>query len=44
MLFRSRPIQITKDLARFWRESYQLVRKEMKGRYPKHSWPEMPVA
>ena len=38
-----RPIQITKDLSRFWRESYQLVRKEMKGRYPKHSWPETPT-
>ena len=38
-----RPIQITKDLAGFWRETYQLVRKEMRGRYPKHKWPENPL-
>ncbi|MBO4710198.1 MAG: ATP-dependent helicase HrpB, partial [Kiritimatiellae bacterium] len=37
-----RPIQITKDLAGFWREGYQLVRKDMRGRYPKHYWPEDP--
>ena len=39
-----RPIQITKDLAGFWREGYQLVRKDMRGRYPKHYWPEDPFA
>ena len=38
-----RPIQITKDLAGFWREGYQLVRKDMRGRYPKHYWPENPL-
>ena len=38
-----RPIQITKDLEGFWREGYQLVRKEMRGRYPKHYWPENPL-
>ena len=39
-----RPIQITKDLTGFWREGYQLVRKDMRGRYPKHYWPEDPLA
>lgn len=38
-----RPVQITKDLAGFWREGYQLVRKELRGRYPKHYWPEDPL-
>lgn len=37
-----RPVQVTKDLAGFWRESYQLVRKDMRGRYPRHYWPEDP--
>ncbi|MBL0322372.1 MAG: ATP-dependent helicase HrpB [Ignavibacteria bacterium] len=37
-----RPIQVTKDLAGFWQGSYVHVRKEMKGRYPKHNWPEHP--
>jgi ATP-dependent helicase HrpB len=37
-----RPVQITKDLEGFWRNSYQLVRKELRGRYPKHYWPEDP--
>jgi ATP-dependent helicase HrpB len=37
-----RPIQITSDLAGFWKGSWQEVRKEMAGRYPKHSWPEHP--
>jgi ATP-dependent helicase HrpB len=37
-----RPVQVTQDLAGFWASSYQDVRKEMKGRYPKHSWPEDP--
>lgn len=38
-----RPIQITRDLAGFWRGSYAEVRKEMRGRYPKHAWPENPL-
>ncbi len=37
-----RPIQTTRDLAGFWSGSYAAVRKEMKGRYPKHDWPENP--
>ncbi|HJR92797.1 MAG TPA: ATP-dependent helicase HrpB [Acidimicrobiia bacterium] len=37
-----RPIQITSDLAGFWRGSWHQVRKEMAGRYPKHVWPEEP--
>ena len=39
-----RPIQVTKDLAGFWRGAYQLVRKDMRGRYPKHYWPEDPLS
>ena len=38
-----RPVQVTKDLAGFWRSSYELVRKDMRGRYPKHYWPEDPL-
>ncbi len=38
-----RPLQITQDLAGFWRSSYHDVKKEMKGRYPKHPWPENPL-
>lgn len=38
----SRPIQLTTDLPRFWRGSYSAVQKEMKGRYPKHFWPDHP--
>ncbi|WFL77494.1 ATP-dependent helicase HrpB [Altererythrobacter arenosus] len=39
-----RPIQSTRDLPGFWRGSWTDVRKEMKGRYPKHRWPEEPWA
>lgn len=38
-----RPIQVTKDLAAFWQGSYGEVQKEMKGRYPKHFWPDDPA-
>jgi ATP-dependent helicase HrpB len=38
-----RPVQITRDLAGFWRTSYAEVRKDMRGRYPKHIWPENPL-
>jgi ATP-dependent helicase HrpB len=37
-----RPVQITMDLKGFWNSGYQLVKKELKGRYPKHPWPEDP--
>jgi ATP-dependent helicase HrpB len=36
-----RPVQVTKDLAGFWRGSYADVRKDMRGRYPKHYWPSL---
>lgn len=38
-----RPIQITSDLAGFWQRSYPEVKKELRGRYPKHSWPDDPA-
>ena len=38
-----RPIQITKDLPGFWRGSWAAVKSEMKGRYPKHPWPDDPA-
>ncbi len=37
-----RPVQITQDLKGFWNSGYQQVKKELKGRYPKHPWPEDP--
>ncbi|HEY1724478.1 MAG TPA: ATP-dependent helicase HrpB [Steroidobacteraceae bacterium] len=38
-----RPVQVTSDLAGFWRSSYAQVRKDLRGRYPKHEWPEDPL-
>lgn len=40
----SRPIQITRDLPGFWRGSWASAKAEMKGRYPRHSWPDDPAA
>nr|WP_194709981.1 ATP-dependent helicase HrpB [Pseudoalteromonas sp. S16_S37] len=37
-----RPLQLTQDLGNFWQTSYKDVQKEMKGRYPKHFWPDDP--
>ena len=37
-----RPVQVTQDLANFWRSTYAEVKKDLKGRYPKHYWPEDP--
>jgi ATP-dependent helicase HrpB len=39
-----RPIQVTKDLPGFWRGSWKAVKAEMKGRYPRHLWPDDPAA
>ncbi len=38
-----RPVQVTKDLANFWKNGYFEVRKDLRGRYPKHPWPEDPL-
>ena len=38
-----RPVQITKDLSSFWKSAYLEVKKELRGRYPKHSWPDDPL-
>lgn len=38
-----RPVQVTQDLAGFWQGSYQEVKNDMKGRYPKHPWPDNPL-
>ena len=40
----SRPVQVTRDLANFWENTYFEVRKDLRGRYPKHYWPDNPLA
>jgi ATP-dependent helicase HrpB len=39
-----RPVQITEDLRNFWATTYFQVRKDLRARYPKHSWPEDPLS
>ncbi|HSD11214.1 MAG TPA: ATP-dependent helicase C-terminal domain-containing protein, partial [Candidatus Binatia bacterium] len=39
----NRPVQVTDDLGSFWRRTYPEVRKQLRGRYPKHAWPESPL-
>jgi len=38
-----RPVQVTRDLASFWHTTYFEVRKDLKGRYPRHPWPDDPL-
>lgn len=40
----SRPVQVTRDLKSFWQTGYYEVRKDLRGRYPKHHWPDDPLA
>jgi ATP-dependent helicase HrpB len=38
-----KPVQVTQSLASFWANTYADVRKDLRGRYPKHSWPDNPL-
>ncbi len=40
----NRPVQVTRDLANFWRTTYFDVRRDLKGRYPRHPWPDDPMS
>jgi ATP-dependent helicase HrpB len=39
-----RPVAVTRDIPSFWRGGYHDMKKDMKGRYPKHNWPDDPAA